>query len=230
VGGTVNPQISIIIPTLNEQENVSRLLSSLAAWQEQGDEVIVVDGGSSDQTVEQAIAADTVVKTRRGRALQMNKGTTCCRGRIIWFLHADSNVQFFAREDILNSISRGFDWGYFGIRIDASEGIFRVIEGGMNIRSRCTGIATGDQGIFVTKSLFDRVGGFKGIPLMEDIDLSKRLRVFGSPAICRRTITTSPRRWRQGGILRTIVTMWFLRLAWFFGVSANKLARIYGYR
>ena len=227
MGRTINPEISIIVPTLNEKENLSRLLSSLFAWQELGDEVILVDGGSSDDTLKQAKSADIVIETGRGRGIQMNIGTTRCSGRILWFLHADSTLQFHAREDILDSISQGFEWGYFDVRIDASERMYRVIERGMNLRSRYTRIATGDQGMFVTKSLFDKVGGFKDIPLMEDVDLSKRLRMLGRPAICQTTITTSPRRWRQGGIFRTILTMWFLRLAWFFGIPAERLAKIY---
>ncbi len=227
---TLNPQISIIIPTLNEGKNLSKLISNLAAWRQLGDEVIVVDGGSTDDTVEQAQTADTVIRVGRGRGIQMNKGARIGRGRILLFLHADSKVQFFAREDILSSCNKGSNWGYFGVRIDGTGLLFRIIERGMSIRSRWTGIATGDQGIFVTKDLFARAGGFKNIPLMEDIDLSERLCAQERPAVCRTVITTSARRWKKGGILRTILMMWCLRLAWFFGMSPTKLARIYGYK
>ena len=225
------PQISIIIPVLNEGAAIADLLATLAAWRAAGDEVIVSDGGSHDATVSLARAAcDCVVTAARGRALQMNAGAAVARGQILWFLHADSVVSAGAREALLAACTATPAWGRFDVWIADDAVIFRVIGAMMNLRSRLSAIATGDHGIFVTRALFNAVGGYASLALMEDIELSAALARYRRPHCLRLTLGTSSRRWRSRGIARTIVSMWALRLAWFCGISASRLARWYGYR
>lgn len=224
------PVVSIIVPVLNDAENLARLLSQLAAWQDLGDEIIVVDGGSDDASVERArLSANHVVTAARGRACQMNAGAAHATGQILWFVHADSRIAATAREALLGACAEAIAWGRFDVAIADHAWPFRVIENLMNLRSRLTAIATGDQAIFVTRELFTRVGGFASIALMEDIEITTRLRRVVRPHCLRTRVSTSARRWRERGIVRTIVTMWLLRSAWFFGMSPVRLSRIYGY-
>jgi len=220
----MQPYLSIIIPVLNEAPGLPVLLGQFASWRDRGDEVLVVDGGSEDDSV--AVAqplCDRVIVAPRGRAAQMNAGAAQARGRLFWFVHADSRVAPAARAALLASSA----WGRFDVRIDDTSLAFRIIECMMNLRSRLTGIATGDQGIFVRREHFVEAGGYAPLALMEDIDLSRRLRRRLAPDCLGPYITTSARRWQRRGIVRTVLLMWWLRLAWACGVPATRLARWY---
>ena len=222
-----NMQLSIIIPTLDEAEAVVALLQQLQSLRARGHEVILADGGSKDDTVALAEPlVDRVLVTAAGRARQMNAGAAVANGQTLWFVHADSRIPERADEYILKSA--GPVWGRFNVHLSGDRMLLRVVERLMNLRSRITGIATGDQGIFVSRALFERIGGYADLPLMEDIDLSKRLKHEQTPVCLHNTLTTSSRRWEQKGVVRTILLMWYLRLAWFLGVPAARLASHYG--
>ena len=191
--------------------------------------MIVADGHSGDATLAIAQqAADVTVAAPRGRATQMNAGAAHAHGDVLLFLHADSRLPAGAPEAILRALAGGAQWGRFDVTIDGRPRVLRVIAAMMNLRSRWSGIATGDQGMFVTRELFHRVGGFAAIPLMEDIALSKTLKqCAGRPACLAARITTSGRRWEHRGPWRTILTMWRLRLAFALGADPATLARQY---
>ena len=218
--------ISIIIPCLNEADGIASALSALAPLQARGAEVIVVDGGSRDGTAERAAPhVDAVISAPRGRAAQMNAGAARARGEILLFLHADALLPDSADALIIEGLKRTRrGWGRFDVTITGRHPLLRVVERLMNLRSRLTGIATGDQAIFVTRSLFTAAGGYPDIALMEDVALSKRLKRFGPPLCLRHHLTTSGRRWEKHGVLRTIVLMWLLRLAYWLGIDPAKLA------
>jgi rSAM/selenodomain-associated transferase 2 len=221
--------LSIVIPCLNEAEGIAVTLAALAPARRRGAEVIVVDGGSDDATMDRASTmADAVISAPRGRASQMNAGAARARGEILLFLHADSRPPEAVDGLIIDGLKRaGRSWGRFDVSIDGGHPLLRAVERLMNWRSRLTGIATGDQGIFVTRTLFTAAGGFPNIPLMEDIELSTRLKRFGPPLCLRHRIVTSGRRWEKRGVLRTILLMWGLRLAYRLGADPGKLALRY---
>jgi len=221
--------LSIIIPCLNEASRIAEMLGRLAPLRARGAEVIVVDGGSRDDTVALARAgADLVICAARGRAAQMNAGAARARGEILIFVHADSALPPQADGLIIDALTRSRrSWGRFDVSIDGRHPLLRVVEWLMNLRSRLTGIATGDQGLFVTRTLFEAAGGFPLIALMEDIALSKRLKRFSRPACLRHRIVTSARRWEKHGVARTILLMWWLRLAFWLGADPDKLALRY---
>ena len=224
-------KVSIVIPTLDERNHIGFLLSDLEPLRQTGHEVIIADGGSTDGT--RALAgsrADRVVLAPRGRASQMNAGARTAAGDVLWFLHADSRALPGAQSQLLNACRAGAIWGRFDVRLAGHRPLLRVVERMMNWRSRLTGIATGDQGIFVTRTAFEAVGGFPPIPLMEDIALSKVLRRHARPAFLSGPILTSSRRWEANGILRTILLMWRLRLAYALGADPRRLADLYGGR
>lgn len=227
---TAPVSLSIIIPTLNEAAGIAATLEALRDYRKRGAEVIVVDGGSSDGTATLAQPlADRVLTAARGRAVQMNAGAAQARGEILIFLHADCRLPPGADDLIIDGLRRSRrSWGRFDIKIAGRHPMFRVIAAMMNLRSRLTGIATGDQGLFITRSLFDAVGGFPEIALMEDIELSRRLKRYGRPLCLRHRVTTSGRRWEQHGVLRTILLMWALRFAYWLGADPDKLALRYG--
>jgi len=219
-------QLSIIIPTLDEAECVVGLLQQLQPLRARGHEVILVDGGSRDETVALAEPlVDKLLIAPAGRARQMNAGAGSADGEVLWFVHADSIIP--DKADVLILKSAGQQWGRFNAHMSGDRLLLRVVERLMNLRSRITGIATGDQGIFVSRALFKRIGGYTDLPLMEDIDLSKRLKREQRPVCLQNTLTTSSRRWEQRGVVRTIFVMWYLRLAWFLGVPATHLASRY---
>lgn len=221
-------KISIIIPVLNEAGVIADTLRFLDVYREQGHEVIVVDGGSSDDTVSIAEPfADRVLLSDAGRAAQMNCGIGAASGDALLFLHADTRLPDDAVPKIINAVEEGYFWGRFDVRLSGKHFMFRIIERMMNIRSCITGIATGDQAIFVSHESIEIVGAYPRLPLMEDIALSRRLRSLGWPACIRQRVITSSRRWEDKGILRTLLLMWRLRLLFFLGVSADKLARQY---
>ncbi|MEE4250205.1 MAG: TIGR04283 family arsenosugar biosynthesis glycosyltransferase [Alcanivoracaceae bacterium] len=222
--------LSIIIPTLDEAQGIVRLLQTMQPWREQGVELIIVDGGSTDNTLALAKSlTDLAMVSEAGRALQMNAGAARARGRVLWFVHADS---FLEGEEIhilracLPKLQSG-GWGRFDIRLSGNDWRLRMVAAMMNLRSRITAIATGDQGIFISRGWFDRVGGFPVQPLMEDVEISARLRRLGRPVCLRQTIATDSRRWQRDGVWRTIVLMWWLRWRYFRGASAAELHRYY---
>ncbi len=222
-------KLSIIIPCLNEEAVIRGLLESLQSARDRGVELIVVDGGSSDSTVQLVDPlVDRVLVANPGRGSQMNAGAAVAKGDVLWFLHADSGVKDELPAAILTAMNAaGASWGRFDVTLSGQQMILRVIEFMMNWRSRLTGIVTGDQGLFIRRSLFDQVGGFSDIPLMEDIQLSTTLRKHARPLALRQRLITSSRRWEETGVLRTVFLMWQLRLAYFFGADAAQLARRY---
>lgn len=223
------PRLSIIIPTLNEAAHIGALLRMLRDGGRHHLEVIVVDGGSTDATCEIARAlADRIIMSPAGRAIQMNEGASAATGDILLFLHADTRPPDAYRAHLENGFWRSpHQWGRFDIRLSGRRAVFRVIETLINLRSRLTGIATGDQGIFVRRTLFRKLGGFAPVPLMEDVELSARLRRTTRPYCIRGPLVTSSRKWEREGVVRTIFTMWSLRIAYWLGRDPALLARRY---
>lgn len=221
--------LSIVIPCLNEAPDIVRTLESLQPMRARGAEIIVADGGSSDGTATLAAPlADRLVHAPRGRAAQMNAGAAAAAADILLFMHADCMLPPAADALITQGLAAsGQQWGRFDVVLDGSHPLLKVIAGMMNLRSRWTGIATGDQGIFMTKALFARLDGFPALPLMEDIALSRRARRAGAPLCLREPIVTSARRWERHGVLRTVLLMWRLRLAYFLGADPARLALRY---
>jgi rSAM/selenodomain-associated transferase 2 len=218
--------LSIIVPCLNEADNIAGTLAALAPLRARGAEVIVVDGGSSDGTVERAASlADLVISAPRGRASQMNAGAARARGEIMLFLHADTQLPESADALIVEGLNRSRrGWGRFDVAISGGNPLLRIVARLMNVRSRLTGIATGDQAIFATRSLFTAAGGYPEIALMEDIALCKQLKRYGRPLCLRHRLVASARRWEKHGVVRTILLMWRLRLAYWLGADPGKLA------
>lgn len=219
--------ISIIIPTLNEGVGVSAFLSQLQPLRNDC-ELILADGGSSDNTRAKANGlVDHIVDCNKGRAVQMNAGAAIASAPILLFLHADT----FLPVNAIEAIRRGFEedhrWGRFDIQLDDASKILSIVAWMMNKRSRWSGIATGDQAIFIEKTLFEQLSGFAEISLMEDIDLSSRLKKYEKPYCIDSKISTSARRWNSFGIVKTIGLMWWIRLQYFLGVKPNYLAELY---
>ena len=222
-------RLSIILPVLNEADTLPATLAALQPLRRQGHEILVVDGGSDDGTPAVAARlADRVLTAPRGRGRQMNAGAALASGEVLLFLHADTRLPAAADESIAVALrARSRVWGRFDVRLSGSAWPLRIIEWSMNRRSCLTGMATGDQAIFVTRDAFRRVGGFPELPLMEDLELSRRLKRLSRPACVRPPVITSSRRWEEKGILRTVLLMWSLRLLWFLGVSPQRLVRLY---
>ncbi|MBX6426457.1 MAG: TIGR04283 family arsenosugar biosynthesis glycosyltransferase [Variibacter sp.] len=225
------PSLSIVIPVLNEAAGIESLLASLAPLRARGVEIIVVDGGSGDGTAALARAgADQVLSAPRGRGAQMNAGAAAARGDVLLFLHADTRLPADADRLVCDGLAAsGRRWGRFDVRIEGRSAMLPLVALGMNVRSRLTGIATGDQALFVSRGAFAQAGGFPDIPLMEDIEMSRRLKRISRPLCLRARVVTSGRRWDERGAWRTILLMWRLRLAHFFGTAPDVLARRYGY-
>lgn len=220
------PAYSFIIPALNEQAGIATLLIHLRA-KFPAAECLVVDGGSSDNTVACAMPhASQLLLGPRGRAAQMNLAARAARGEYLLFLHADSYPTFTAA-DLERELAGAPTWGFYRARLSGHQRAFRVIEAAMNLRSRLTRVATGDQLILVHRDLFQQQGGFREIPLMEDVELCKRLRNHSAPRMLDGWVQTSSRRWEEGGITATVLQMWCLRLAYFCGVSPQRLWRHY---
>ena len=224
------PRLSIIIPTLNEAEQIAGILGRLQCYRQRGHEVILVDGGSEDGTLAEAAGlVDQFVQAPRGRASQMAAGAARASHEVFWFLHADSWVPDRA-DDLIREALLTAEWGRFDVRLSGRNRhpMLRLVERLINLRSRLTGIATGDQGIFVTRQAYQAIGGMPDLPLMEDVELSRRLRSQGRPSCIACPLVTSSRRWEAAGIWRTIILMWTLRAAYAVGVSPARLARLYG--
>lgn len=222
-------KLSIIIPTLNEAVQLHYTLMPLRALQARGHEVIVVDGGSSDHTMTIAQEfADRVLSTARGRARQMNAGAAVASGEVLLFLHADTRLPEQADALIAAGLHREqILWGRFDVRLSGQQFLLRVVGAMMNRRSRLSSIATGDQALFVRRAAFMQLGGYPDIALMEDIALCKLLKRLSRPENLSARVVTSSRRWEQRGIVRTILLMWRIRLAYALGVSPQRLAQLY---
>ncbi len=224
------PRYSIIIPVLNEEESIVDTLEALQALRAQGVEVIVCDGGSEDgtQTVAEPLA-DQMVLSGRGRGRQMNAGAAVARSEILLFLHADTRLPAGALKRVQQGLELpGRCWGRFDVKLSGAQPLLRVVEVFINLRSRLSGIATGDQAIFLTRNAFFEVKGFPDIPLMEDIGMSRALKSLAPPLCLRERVVTSSRRWEEHGVIRTVFLMWWLRLSYALGRDPAGLARRYG--
>ncbi len=222
-------RLSIVIPALNEAGGIVATLESLTEFRRRGHEVLVVDGGSSDGTADLAQAfADRVLVTSPGRAGQMNLGACAAAGDVLLFLHADSRLPGEADSLIAQGLAAAdLVWGRFDVHILGGNPLLRVVESMMNLRSRLTHICTGDQAIFVRREAFAAIGGYPEQALMEDIAISAALRRLSAPVCLRQRCMTSARRWESGGVLRTIMQMWWLRLQYALGAAPARLARDY---
>jgi rSAM/selenodomain-associated transferase 2 len=221
------PRLSIVMPVLDEGERIGAAIDALAPLVARGAELIVVDGGSRDGTADRARACGAVVlEAPRSRAAQMNAGAASARGGSLLFLHADTRLPDSA-DGLIAQALRTHAWGRFDVRIDGRHPMLRMVAAMMNLRSRLTGIATGDQAMFVTRAAFEQAGRFPQQPLMEDIELSARLRRVGRPACLAARATTSGRRWERDGAWRTILLMWRLRFAYWRGAPPAELHRRY---
>lgn len=227
---SMSTRLSIVMPVLNEAAAIASVLERLAALRRGGAEIIVVDGGSNDATSSLAAPhCDRVIAAPRGRALQMNAGAAAAKGDVLLFLHADTQLPPDAGRLIRDGLADGRHvWGRFDVRIDGLRAL-AIVAAAMNLRSRITGIATGDQAMFVTRAAFERAGGFPEIALMEDVALSARLRKLSRPFCIGARAVTSGRRWQSRGTLRTILLMWRLRFDYWRGADPKDLARRYGY-
>jgi len=224
----MTPVLSIVMPALNEASGIETTLQALQPFRSRGVEVVLVDGGSSDRTAELAMPwVDAVTVSPRGRALQMNAGAAQARADVLLFLHADTRLPPLADASVLQALAGGACWGRFDVSIEGRPRMLRLVAALMNLRSRLSGVATGDQAIFVTRTAFNRVGGFPAQPLMEDVELSCRLKRLGRPACLRARVHTSGRRWEERGVWRTVVLMWWLRWRYWRGASPAQLAEAY---
>ncbi len=219
--------ISIIIPTYNEEVGIITFLTKLQALRPEC-ELIIVDGGSEDETVtlvEELV--DDVVKSDKGRALQMNVGAAMASAPTLLFLHADTFLPKDAFQQIQQAIKKGFQWGRFDIKLTGKSLVLKIVAWMMNKRSCLTGISTGDQALFVDKTLFDELGGYANIALMEDIELSSKLKKQARPYCVKTKVISSSRRWLSFGVTNTILLMWWLRLRYFLGTDPTDLEQLY---
>ena len=220
----VPERLSVVIPALNEAQAIRAALAALAPLRRRGHELIVADGGSTDGTLQLAEGqCDRIVHSARGRAVQMNAGARAATGDALLFLHADTRLPAGAEDHVLQNLNTHV-WGRFDVEIEGRHPLLKVVACAMNLRSRLTGIATGDQAIFVRHEAF---AGYPEIALMEDVAFSAQMKRRGRPACLRARVTTSGRRWESRGVLRTIVLMWRLRLLYFLGARPERLARLY---
>lgn len=220
-------RISIIIPALNERETVSAAIER--AWEAGADEVIVSDGGSKDGTVEAARASNCrVILANPGRGSQMNAGAEIASGDVLLFIHADNWLPDQSCDQIRDAVEEaGVRWGGFRQHIEDPSVLFRWIEAGNSARSRYQSLVYGDQGLFVTRDLFQSLGGFAPLPLMEDFELSRRLSKQGRPTLLPGPIHVSARRWKAKGLARQTLSNWVISGAYRLGVSPSRLAKWY---
>lgn len=222
-----------MIPVLNEADQIAGFLDGLQGFRRQGAELILVDGGSTDGTLSilQEMRAtallDKLLVSPSGRSRQMNRGAEAASSDLLLFLHADTVLPDGALLLLAPCLAKPLVWGCFDVKLSGCSRSFRVIEWFMNKRSELTGIATGDQALFVSRALFEKVGGFAALPIMEDIELCRRLRRLVLPDRVPVAVVTSSRRWEKNGIYRTVALMWYLRLAYFMGVPASRLWQRY---
>ena len=221
---SVATKVCVVVPVLNDARCLALLIADLRA--QPGLEIVAVDGGSEDDSLAVASAVDTVRSAPRNRGGQLQAGVAATERDWLWFLHADTRLNSPSVEALAVAMDEP-GWGFFSIRLDGVSWPYRLIEAAMNWRSSATGIATGDQGIFVHRELLDTIGGVPGQALMEDVELCKRLRRVAKPRRIPVPIVTSARRWQGRGIARTVIHMWGLRLRYFLGADPEVLARCY---
>lgn len=227
----MTPELCIVIPVLDEAGQLAPALARLQGFRRRGVRLVVVDGGSVDGTLATARGlCDLALVAPRGRASQMNAGARALPATAYLFLHADTRLPDNADSLIRAAWGTGPVWGRFDVRIESRRPVLRLVSLAMNLRSRWTGIATGDQAIFVQQDAFRAVGGYPDIALMEDVAISRALKRLGRPACLQQVVQPSARRWQRHGVLKTIWLMWRLRAAYFFGADPRQLARQYGYR
>ena len=225
-------RLAIVIPVLDEADRIEACLGALAELRRRGATVIVVDGGSRDPTVQLAAGqCDRVIAAPRGRALQMNAGARCEEARgadVLLFLHADVRLPGNADRLIFRALSNGRScWGRFDVKLEGRSPGLKLVGPLMNLRSRATGICTGEQAIFVAQGAFVALEGFAPIALMEDIEFSRRARRLSAPIALRPPVLASGQRWDRAGWLATVLLMWRLRLAFFLGADPQQLAQRY---
>ncbi len=222
-------KVSVIIPVYNEQENISALARQIKLIRRSGHEVVVVDGGSNDLTAAIFLSCGIAVEQcpQKGRAAQMNYGASKASGELFWFVHADTVISLKCVLALSELVDTNLLWGRFQLKLSGQSLWFRIIESFMEWRSSLTSIITGDQALFVSKIMFEKIGGYRDQPLMEDIEISKQLKRISKPKIMPLEIISSSRRWQQKGVLRTIGLMWCLRLAYFLKVNPKSLAKWY---
>ena len=220
-------RLSIIIPVLNEERTIAGTVSDLARVE--ACEIIVVDGGSTDRTAE--VVRDgpaRLVAAARGRAAQMNQGARHAAGDVLLFLHADTRLPATAGSDVERSMADpGCVGGRFDIRLDSPSPLLRIVGHMISLRSRLTRVATGDQAIFVRRTVFEGLGGFPEIPIMEDVAFCRALKRQGRIACLHSRVVSSARRWEQNGPVRTILLMWALKVLYLAGVAPARLKRLY---
>ena len=220
--------VSIIVPVFNEEKNIKKIITALNSLEGEK-EIIVVDGESQDNTFFYASSLVHTIKAKKGRANQMNQGVKASKGEIIWFVHADSILEKDSIKNIEKAVSQGFVGGGFSIYFYDYQTLFmRYITVTSNIRSKTTGLFYGDQGVFVKKDLFLKLGGFPEMELMEDFKFSRMVKKAGRMKLLENTIGTSARRYKSGGQVRTHLLMHKIRILYFLGVSTSKLNKIYG--
>lgn len=220
--------LSVIIPVWREAAGITETLQALKPIRGRAHEVIVVDAGSTDGTAELARPlCDRVVNSEKGRAAQMNAGAAVARGDLLLFLHADTRLPESALEHLADFVHSHRAWGRFNVRLSGQRPVFRVIAWFMNKRSRLTGICTGDQAMFVRRDVFEALAGFRPMPLMEDVEFSRRLCRMSRPFCIKEPVVTDSRRWEKYGTWRTIFLMWQLRWRYWRGESPESLAQIY---